>query len=131
MISCLSFALYVIGAAGTPTVTVPASKRPRQACGTSSHQAPAFSLESSSEESGGEAAPLTSRQALRLSEMVASQLGTRTVALQRTGKLFCCFSWNPGQNFSFMLSVSWIPRQCLSWIPRQYCCYNDIFAAAL
>ena len=55
---------------------------------------------------------------------------------------FCCFSWNPGhenwekswnpgQNFSLMLSVSWIPRQCLSWIPRQYCCYNGTFAAAL
>ena len=40
-------------------------------------------------------------------------------------------SWNPGQNFSLMLGVSWIPRQCLSWIPRQYCCYNDTFAAAL
>ena len=63
-------------------------------------------------------------------------------ALQCTGKLFCCFSWNPGhenwekswnpgQKFSLMLSVSWIPRQCLSWIPRQYCCYNDTFAAAL
>ena len=65
-----------------------------------------------------------------------------TFALQCTGKLFCCLSWNPGhenwekswnpgQNFSLMLSVSWIPRQCLSWIPRQYCCYNDTFAAAL
>ena len=63
-------------------------------------------------------------------------------ALQCTGKLFWCFpwnpghenwekSWNPGQNFSLMLSVSWIPRQCLSWIPRQYCCYNDTFPAAL
>ena len=30
-----------------------------------------------------------------------------------------------------MLSVSWIPRLCLSWIPRQYCCYIDTFAAAL
>ena len=58
------------------------------------------------------------------------------------GQAFRCFSWNPGhenwekswnpgQNFSLMLSVSWIPRQCLSWIPRQYCCYNDTFAAAL
>ena len=55
---------------------------------------------------------------------------------------FCCFSWNPGhenweklwnpgQNLPLMLSVSWIPRQCLSWIPRQHCCYNDTFAAAL
>ena len=63
-----------------------------------------------------------------------------TITVQ--GKLFCCLSWNPGhenwekswnpgQNFPLMLSVSWIPRQCLSWIPRQYCCYNDAFAAAL
>ena len=39
--------------------------------------------------------------------------------------------WNPRQNLPLMLSVSWIPRQCLSWIPRQHCCYNDTFAAAL
>ena len=61
---------------------------------------------------------------------------------QCTGKLFCSFSWkpghenwekswNPGQNLPLMLSVSWIPRQCLSWIPRHYCCYNDAFTAAL
>ena len=58
-------------------------------------------------------------------------LNSPSVSLQCTGKLFWCFSWNPGQNFSLMLSVSWIPRQCSSWIPRQYCCYNDAFAAAL
>ena len=76
VILCLSFALYVVG---TPTVTVPASERPGQVSGSSNRQAPASSLESSSGEGGGEAAPLTSRQAVRLSEMVASQLKTRTV----------------------------------------------------
>ena len=54
-------------------------------------------------------------------------------SLQCIGKLFCCFSWNPGhenwentwnprQNFLLMLSLSWIPLKSISyqWISDWY-----------
>ena len=81
-------------------------------------------------------------QGSKIAKRLPSVKYSFTVVITVHRQAFRCFSWNPGhehwekswnpgQNFSVMLSVSWIPRQCLSWIPRQHCCYNDTFAAAL